>query len=143
MRVRCAEASDAPALYDLVCRCASAAPPAPEAFAASFSGALADASHVVAVAEDGGALTGFADLYVAHPLCAAAPEGHVAQLYVQPERRGQNTGTALLIFLSQRAKALGCGALTLTASPVNLRVEPFLERNGFVRSMRWYTHPLT
>ena len=65
-----------------------------------------------------------------------------AQLYVREECRGKNAGTALLIFLSQRAKALGCGMLTLTASPVNLRVEPFLERNGFVRAMRWYTHPL-
>ena len=142
MRVRRAEAADAPALYELARLSAHGAQPDAETFAASFSRALEDSGRIVAVAESGGETIGFADLYVARPLCAAAPEGHVAQLYVREEFRGRNVGTALLIYLSQRAKALGCGALTLTASPVNLRVEPFLERNGFVRSMRWYTHPL-
>lgn len=142
MRVRAAQSSDADALYELVCLSLKDAAPARGVFAASLERALADGTRVVAVACAGDALVGFADLYTVRPLCAAAPEGHVAQLYVREECRGKNAGTALLIFLSQRAKALGCGMLTLTASPVNLRVEPFLERNGFVRAMRWYTHPL-
>ena len=142
MRVRAAQMSDAEALYELVCLSQRDAAPARGVFEASFECALADRAHVVAVAVAGDALIGFADLCAVRPLCAAAPVGHVAQLYVREECRGKNAGTALLIFLSQRAKALGCGALTLTASPVNVRVEPFLERNGFVRSMRWYIHPL-
>ena len=142
MRVRAAEPADGQALYELVRLCTRDAAPEAAVFEASLESALADGGHAVAVAEEGGALIGFADLYVSRPLCSAAPEGHVAQLYVREEHRGRNAGTALLIFLSRRARALGCGALTLTASPVNLRVEPFLERNGFVRSMRWYVHPL-
>ena len=142
MRVRAACAADAAALYELVCLSTRDAAPDAEAFGSSLSLALADETHVVAVAEEGGALIGFADLYTARPLRSAAPEGHVAQLYVREECRGKNAGTALLIYLSRRARALGCGALTLTANPVNLRVEPFLERNGFVRALRWYVHPL-
>ena len=72
------------------------------------------------VAEEGGAVVGFAELDPAG--------GEVTGLYVSPEVAGRGVGRELLSTLEGRARACGLGSLHLNSS---LNAVAFYERAGF------------
>ncbi len=73
------------------------------------------------VAEEGGAVVGFAEL--------DRETGEVQGLYVSPEVAGRGVGRALLGKLEEIARARGLGSMHLTSS---LNAVTFYERAGFV-----------
>ena len=75
------------------------------------------------VAEEGGAVVGFAELDRAG--------GEVAGLYVSPDAGRRGVGRTLLAALEERARAFGLGSLRLTSS---LNAVAFYERAGFRRA---------
>jgi L-amino acid N-acyltransferase YncA len=86
--------------------------------------------HPVLVAEDAGAVVGWASLNQFNP---RAVYDHVADfsIYVARERRGGGIGSALLAALETRAHALGYHKLVLTALPWNAAGMRLYARHGF------------
>lgn len=67
------------------------------------------------VAEDRGALLGYALVFWHPQLFAARPTAYLAELFVAPEARGRGAGRALVGAAVREAKARGCRRVQLVA----------------------------
>ena len=59
--------------------------------------------------------------------------GWIYHLAVSEERQGKGLGTALLVEVEARLRAIGCVKVNLLVSAENMRVIPFYERVGYGR----------
>lgn len=77
---------------------------------------LADESHAMLVAVgERGRLLGYAAVHWLPFLFLTGPEGHLSELFVVWDARGEGVGTALLDAVVQRARERGCARLRLGA----------------------------
>lgn len=96
-------------------------------FAAEEMGPFDDAASTVLVAEDAGALLGFAMLVDRGQDRPAWLE----DLWIAPEHQRRGVGTVLLEGVRSLARERGAGALELEADP---HAEPFYLRHGAART---------
>lgn len=77
---------------------------------------LADDSHTVLVATDGGgALLGYASVHWLPYLFLTGPEGYLSELFVHESQRGRGLGGRLLEAVAAEARGRGCARLMLEA----------------------------
>ncbi|WP_175607618.1 GNAT family N-acetyltransferase [Peterkaempfera bronchialis] len=128
MIIRAAQAGEAGLLSELA-MCSKAYWGYDEAFMAACREELTlPTAEVTArrarVAEDGGAVVGFATLE------GDAPEGEVGLFFVAPEAMGRGVGRSLFRHLASDAAELGFRRLTIDSDP---NAEPFYRAMGAVR----------
>lgn len=132
MLIRPAVVGDGPAVLGLVQAMGGhdeilSEPDAP----ATFAAALVRPEIRVLVADDGGAVVGYAELHARPSVVRGCREGWLAALVVASDRRGQGVGTALLDVVERQARALGCRCVVLESSTWRDRAHGFYRRHGF------------
>ncbi|MEM8578099.1 MAG: GNAT family N-acetyltransferase [Pseudomonadota bacterium] len=90
----------------------------------------------VLVAEEAGALVGYAALVRKVKTHEGARGLHVDNLYVQRAARGRGVGRALMDAAAQLARAQGCAALTVGAADANAEAQAFYTAGGFAEAPR-------
>lgn len=83
---------------------------------------------VYLVARVGGRIVGYVGLWI------IMDEGHITNIAVHPDYRGQGIGTRLLLFLIEVARSRGVTAITLEVRKSNVSAQKLYERMGFVPS---------
>lgn len=139
--VRSIQPQDRDALYELVCQ-ANEQPPDKQLFSTLFEGGLHSTTHKIALITKDDALIGWGELEVGYTLSSGGLVGTMTELYIAPPFRGKGAGSALLIYLANAAKKMGCRQLLANCSKVNVRSRSFLERNGFVLSKAQFSFRL-
>lgn len=92
-------------------------------------GAAAPSSHTILVAADGAKIIGYAAVHWLPALFLPGPDGHLSELFVSAERRGQGLGSRLLEAVELEAERRGCERLTL----VNLKNRESYRRGFYAR----------
>lgn len=95
------------------------------------------------LAEDGGAVVGFALFFHNFSTFLAQPGIYLEDLFVIPERRGDGIGRALLERLAQIAVERGCGRLEWAVLDWNRAAIGFYERLGAQPNSEWTVYRLT
>lgn len=95
------------------------------------------------LAEDGGAVVGFALFFHNFSTFLAQPGIYLEDLFVIPERRGHGIGRALLERLAQVAVERGCGRLEWAVLDWNRAAIGFYERLGAQPNSEWTVYRLT
>lgn len=95
------------------------------------------------LAEDGGAVVGFALFFHSFSTFLAQPGIYLEDLFVLPERRGHGIGRALLEHLAQIAVERGCGRLEWAVLDWNRAAIGFYERLGARPNSEWTVYRLT
>jgi GNAT superfamily N-acetyltransferase len=97
----------------------------------------------VLVAEVDGEVAGVCQLVVFRHLQARGGRcAELESLHVDPARRSQGIGGALLEAAVARAAALGCYRVQLTSNKARTDAQRFYARHGFVASHEGYKRPL-
>lgn len=100
----------------------------PEAWAAELS----DPALAFRLAEQGGALVGYAKLGpVTLPVAPQGPAAELRQLYLAEEAKGAGVGQGLMDWALAAARARGARELFLSVFVDNHRARRFYERHGF------------
>ncbi|HEX4766196.1 MAG TPA: GNAT family N-acetyltransferase [Lichenihabitans sp.] len=76
-----------------------------------------------------GRFVGFA--FVSFPASAGTPFGVVEDLLIAPEHRGRGVGRAVLAWIADECRALGCRRLFLESGVANHDAHGFFARQGF------------
>ncbi|MFZ6027018.1 MAG: GNAT family N-acetyltransferase [Chloroflexota bacterium] len=98
---------------------------------------LADDSHTVYVAEDGGGqIAGYVSVHWLPYLILAGPEGYVSELFIAGHARGRGIGAKLLDAAEDEARRRGCARLML----LNMRQRESYRR-GFYAKHGWEERP--
>lgn len=101
--------------------------------AEAWRGELGDQAMAFQVAEDEGALVGYAKIGpIALPVSPAGPAVELRQLYVDEAAKGTGVGATLLDWTIAEARARGAGELFLSVYVDNHRAKAFYARRGFV-----------
>jgi len=95
------------------------------------------------LAEEGGAVVGFALFFHNFSTFLAQPGIYLEDLFVVPEQRGQGIGRALLERLAQIALERGCGRLEWAVLDWNRAAIGFYERLGAAPNSDWTVYRLT
>ena len=95
------------------------------------------------LAEDGGAVVGFALFFHNFSTFLAQPGIYLEDLFVVPEQRGQGIGRALLERLAQIALERECGRLEWAVLDWNRAAIGFYERLGATPNSDWTVYRLT
>lgn len=95
------------------------------------------------LAEDGGAVVGFALFFHNFSTFLAQPGIYLEDLFVIPEERGHGIGRALLERLAQIAVERGCGRLEWAVLDWNRAAIGFYERLGARPNSEWTVYRLT
>jgi GNAT superfamily N-acetyltransferase len=95
------------------------------------------------VAEEGGQAVGFALWFLSYSTWAGRHGLYLEDLYVQPERRGQGHGRALLAELARLCVERGYGRLEWAVLDWNSAAIRFYESLGAVPVGEWTVHRLT
>lgn len=95
------------------------------------------------LAEEGGAVVGFALFFHNFSTFLAQPGIYLEDLFVIPERRGDGIGRALLERLAQVAVERGCGRLEWAVLDWNRAAIGFYERLGAQPNSEWTVYRLT
>lgn len=95
------------------------------------------------LAEEGGAVVGFALFFHSFSTFLAQPGIYLEDLFVIPEQRGHGIGRALLERLAQIAVERGCGRLEWAVLDWNLAAIGFYERLGARPNSEWTVYRLT
>jgi len=139
MRIRPAEARDLQAVYALLCALEGCALPE-AAFAEIYAHNLSQPSIRYFVAEEGGAVRGFASLHMDRQLHHAAPVGEIRELIVEEAWRSRGVGGSLLRAAQREAKAAGCALLQLSSGFARTHAHAFYERNGWAKDHFTFTY---
>ena len=92
---------------------------------------LADDSHSIYVAESPhGEIAGYGSVHWLPYLFMSGPEGHVSELFVRDDARGQGVGRQLLDIIVAEARSRGCQRLSL----INLRSRESYQRQFYVKA---------
>jgi ribosomal protein S18 acetylase RimI-like enzyme len=97
-----------------------------------WSDVLAMQDLDVFVAEDAGALVGFAGLAPSRDFDADTDTGEMTSIYVHPAHWSRGFGRALLEVVCDAARVRGFGRVTLWVLESNRRARGFYERFGFL-----------
>ena len=108
--------------------------PGPEALAHRVRGLLAGDDFLVLLA--GGEPHGLAVLRFRASIWTPGLECYLAELYVQPEHRGQGLGLALMTVALDTAKAEGADYIEVATSEADVGARALYERLGFVNRER-------
>lgn len=129
--VRACEATDHPALARLMAQMqAHYRVPCPTDAEISAGLASRPAGTELLVAEQSGALVGFAAFSAIYPGPGLKPGFFLKELYVADDARGSGAGRALLAELARLALARGLGRIDWTAARDNERLLRFYESLG-------------
>jgi GNAT superfamily N-acetyltransferase len=91
----------------------------------------ADDSHSIYVAEaPHGEIAGYGSVHWLPYLFMAGPEGHVSELFVRDDARGQGVGRQLLRVIEADARVRGCQRLSL----INLRNRESYQRQFYLKA---------
>lgn len=93
-----------------------------EAFAKELSNPLA--KYIIAKSDD--RIIGFAGVWI------IVDEGHITNIAVHPDFRGQGIGSKLVDSLVEKSKTFGCNALTLEVRSSNIVAQNLYEKFGFI-----------
>ena len=94
---------------------------------------LLDPAMAFRVAQDGGALVGYAKIgAIALPVSPSGPAVELRQLYVDEGAKGTGVGPALMDWTIAEARTRGAGELFLSVFVDNHRARAFYARRGFV-----------
>jgi len=96
----------------------------------AFEAYLDRPDTVALVAEDEGAIVGFADMEYRSRLNFSSPQAWIPDLIVTERARSRGAGRALLAAGLERAHTHGCFALTLESATWRKRAHAFYEREG-------------
>lgn len=142
--VRQAGAADFAALAPLLdgYRQAYGRPSDPAAAQRFLAEGLASGLAIVLLAEEDGAVAGYAQLYPVLSPLRAARTLHLGDLFVDPAFRGRDIGNILLDAARERAVAEGCAALTIATGSGNRPAQEAYEAKGFVRDDALWTYAL-
>jgi GNAT superfamily N-acetyltransferase len=147
MTIRPAEASDIPALADLIRQLSRyeklehEVSMTEEMLANGLFGPRPYAEAVLA--EEEGRPVGFALFFHSYSTFLAQPGIYLEDLFVLPEHRGRGVGRALLRHLARLAVERGCGRLEWAVLDWNEDAIRFYERLGAQPNSEWTTHRLT
>lgn len=103
---------------------------------------LAEASSHIFVAEQGGRLLGFTQLYPLFCSVAARPYYLLYDLYVGADARGQGLGEALLRRAAQFGAEQGADRLELATALDNATAQRLYQRLGWQRDNDFYHYSL-
>lgn len=110
-------------------------PTLPTAMRRYFHDHLGDGDFIARLAEHDGRIVATSGLLYCHcPPSYSNPagtEGYILNMYTVPAWRGRSIGACLLEDLIERARAQGCGRVSLHAEP---GARPLYERAGFTAS---------
>lgn len=99
---------------------------------AGWRGELADPDFAFRLAEEDGALAGYAKLAsVSLPVAPAGPAAELRQLYVLGRWHGSGIAQALMDWVVAEARARGAESLYLSVFTENRRARSFYARHGF------------
>lgn len=93
-----------------------------EAFSKELSNPLA--KYIIAKSDD--RIIGFAGVWI------IVDEGHITNIAVHPDFRGQGIGSKLVYSLVEKSKTFGCNALTLEVRSSNIVAQNLYEKFGFI-----------
>jgi GNAT superfamily N-acetyltransferase len=91
---------------------------------------------VVFVAEDDGALGGYAIVTWSFDLEFGGRDAGLTDLFVSPSHRRHGVGRALIDAIAETAVARGASALHLLVDPTNAPAKALYARSGFARNHR-------
>jgi GNAT superfamily N-acetyltransferase len=97
----------------------------------------------VVLAEEGGAVAGFALFFHTYSTFLARPSLYLEDLFVLPEYRGQGHGRRLLAHLARLAVERGCGRFEWSVLDWNAPAIAFYESFGAVPLRDWTVFRLT
>ena len=101
---------------------------------------LANNQSVILVAEDGGRMLGFCQLYPSFCSVEAAPIYTLYDLFVQEPDRKSGAGRHLMLAAEAHARATGAVRLDLTTAKDNLRAQSVYETLDWIRDDVFYTY---
>lgn len=114
---------------------------------AFFLSTIRSPTGLVAVAEIGNALAGYALCGLIerpeNPFIPAANILYVQQIVVAPLHRRQGIGTALLSFIETASRTLGADEIALDTLVINHDAQRFFSRRGFVSAATIFRRPVT
>jgi len=141
VRIRVADAEDAPFILGLVPRFVAFELPAWRDRDESAEGVRRDLerhlrerpenSHMFVAEIEAGAPAGLLHLLRTIDFFTGATNCHISDLAVAPGMDGRGIGTRLLAFAEDWAKPQGCRYMTLGVFPGNARARALYERHGF------------
>jgi putative acetyltransferase len=100
-------------------------------------------SHVTLIAECDGARAGFLLFLDELPdEVTSLPQGFVAYMAVEPERRLHGVGSALLAAAEEEAKERGLPYMSLMVTEENASARALYERRGYLTERRLMSKPL-
>jgi len=149
LRLRAAEESDVPAIFQLIGELADY-----ERLRPQMVGAVEDLRRhlfgepryaYALVAEWDGTVAGFALYFFNYSTFLCRPGVYLEDLFVRPEYRGRGIGLALLRYLEQRARDGGCGRLEWAVLDWNQSAIDFYRDFGAQPHEGWtlYRKPLS
>ncbi len=95
------------------------------------------------MAEDAGAVVGFALFFHNYSTFGGKPGLYLEDLFVIPEARGRGHGKALFVELAKLATARNCGRLEWAVLDWNEPAIGFYQKLGAVAKDEWTTYRLT
>jgi len=107
---------------------------------AFISARLCDGTTVAYVAEEGGELLGFTQLFKTYSTVHLASAWILEDLFVVPQRRGAGIATALLERAVGHARADGASGMFLETAYDNASAQRVYERAGWSREGRFYKY---
>ena len=96
---------------------------------------LATPGNGLILAQCGDDICGLLSYSIQANLYHAAAIGHIDELVVSGERRGQGVGSALMTELMDRLRHLGCAEVSVTVMPENLHAQKFYRAHGLVEEV--------
>lgn len=100
-------------------------------------------SHAMLIAQEDGERIGFLLLLDGLPdEVTSMPQGFLAYMAVEPERRGRGVGTALLTAAEDEARRRGLPYMALMVTEENQGARRLYERGGYITERRLLCKPL-
>lgn len=109
------------------------APLSPEKLGRLIDGLRAHPTTVILLAYAGDQAVGIATCFLGYSTFDARPLLNVHDLAVLPKHRGLRVGAKLLEAVERKARALGCGRITLEVGDDNARAKRLYELAGFAQ----------
>lgn len=94
------------------------------------------------VAVEAGLIVGFASLSIKNSLWEAGPLANIDELVVDEAARGQGVGSALIDYLADTARKLGCSRIELDSAFHRTDAHAFYEKKGFEQRAYLFTMTL-
>lgn len=136
MNIRDARADDAEALAALLGQLGY--PTSTEAVSGRLARFAESDADRIFVAEEGGAIVGFASVHVSLAVEYDEPAAKLSAIAVDQNHRRRGIGEALVAAAEEEARARGCGLLFLTTAERRADAHAFYERIGFEHTGRRY-----